>query len=1766
MKAISFKFSVYILLATLIFSCDSKRPDADSFEYSLSVYSIQADADVEILDKDKTVTTAKTDENGEVNFKSLNAVSNLKIKICGGTVNLVSNEESVAWTGCSEAMFTPVEKETNSVTVDFLSTFIANYGSQTSSQEWMDYLGVTTLPPPTLQTSLTDSTKRYLWLQGFSVIAKNISQANGVNPETQYSTEKLVNLIKDDLEDDDIINGSTEKVFGTLNIDSAVLKNIIAEAIPEVSDSFSNSDLKEWTDSLTSSKAAFLGGSGSETDNEKPVITIEQPTEDNETVWGEVTIRAIADDNEQVATLDCTIIYPVDAPDIEDTVDETSIFSGTFDSTLMSDGGIRLKCTASDGTNIAEKEFSVNISNSNKVDLKAFITNELTDWNSVVVYDYDGKKVGTYSFEEGEQTQIGLAPGYYTFVFNGGSYKPVFLNDKSIEFDSELSTNQVVTAGETTEVIATPLTTIREKLYSEFKGTLSPQDAVETSFSLISGHIDSDFPLYIEPRSKNQLTENSKYYIVLAGLERLSVLIGERHDPKLEPGAITIEQVLKAITDDISTDIKGVLDGGGTINQFGVDSYLFRYWYAIAVKLFLESDENLTGLGFSDLQTVINTIATDDSKLFPEDEAPKKVTDQPPVISQKQFKRSFENEFQDYSVDNIIFSNNSLFSVKFRALPDGSGDLELNLVEMFGDVEVQSLTDGDDGIYTAELTFTDGENGEKTVGIRAVDNAKNTGTATLQAVKDTVNPVIDKFELLRNETVITGEFTTVPFTVDYEITEVNFRNVQLAVKTAASSGDFSYNKEVGTSLTGDFQINKSDLPGVGEDGSYNFSVKFTDKAGNETTTEFQKTIDTVAPEIESIVMTPAINANGFIDSRDITVEITATDNLEQILNYWQRRNEAPYNKNTNDPPNVFNIQEPADASIVYYFKVTDQAGNETPESDAFSFTIDTVDPSATISNSADLEGNTFKSTSPSLVLNYTIEEINLDFCELRINGAKAYDIINFPTNTLTLTGSELLDPTIGPAEMNTASIYCIDLAGRETETTVSFYIDDDDPVINIDPNQLGGSVIDGELVNIISEITDNFGRQGNLTVKFRYEDNALNSLGYNNVHSFPESGMKEIDSWGGGGGRSSCSSSNDTCNFWIPHLDDEYLSQGLYDNLYHNLNNFTLYLEATDKAGNKTEHTFSYTIDKEPVPMNSGGYSYEDSKIYLGFSSDKSISSFVMRVNGSYSAPDCYHTYIDGMKKHFYSCPFDANTGTTYDVTISSKDSFGNASFDDCDRFQDTDSNFCFEGNITANLPNLSVMVTNQTATTVYYEISSDSTITNCEILKDGSHFQDCSKSTGSFSKDISTWEEGLYTITVTAENGIGAETTRSDDFIIDNTVTSFSFDINNYQQVYYNSAPTLGISGDIAGGVKKIHVSLVKRKIHKSRAGDIQTCANTYCYELFPVKIAEVTPGIRMDLFSHETSYFFLMQTPSPDLFEPGYYDQVYWVIESNRNGESESGYFNLADTPIRIAKSSSDFAQMLSIAVNEENEELEVKFRPSVFSTANASSTADFSFQVLNNPDITNDSIYNQICGDNNTNFKKQYRHYESKLKVTFDRLYYSLSTQRYIAYFKPNLDSYRYNYVIPSSSNPFAYAPCSTNSDCPVDSNHYEISSGCRYLYEWNDDPGAYLCEPNYHKHYSKNNDISSLKICKNEIGGSCSEYYKTCPNPTGTFYQILHYVPGGYLEPCPLLRDFWYFPKDLKIKGVDDFNKSDTITLSSDYTSPEECPQYKEISSF
>ena len=170
-------FYYFFCLALFLFvvSCDGKRPDNGILEFDLSVKSVQKNAQVEILDGENVILSGKTDETGAVRFESVRNIGDLKVKVCGGAVDLVSSSEAVAWNGCNETGVHAADDKNIIVIVDFLSSFIEKYRSETSQTEWFGYLDISGDVFPELQTSLTDATKRYLWQQAFSKIAETVS-------------------------------------------------------------------------------------------------------------------------------------------------------------------------------------------------------------------------------------------------------------------------------------------------------------------------------------------------------------------------------------------------------------------------------------------------------------------------------------------------------------------------------------------------------------------------------------------------------------------------------------------------------------------------------------------------------------------------------------------------------------------------------------------------------------------------------------------------------------------------------------------------------------------------------------------------------------------------------------------------------------------------------------------------------------------------------------------------------------------------------------------------------------------------------------------------------------------------------------------------------------------------------------------------------------------------------------------------------------------------------------------------------------------------------------------------------------------------------------------------------------------------------------------------------------------------------------------------------------------------------------------------------
>ena len=362
MKKILYFFVTCSVLLFLAVSCDGKRPENGILEFDLSVRAIQKNAQVEVYDGEKVILSGKSDETGEIHFGSVRNIGDLKVKVCGGSVTLVSSNEPVAWNGCSERSLRAADEENIAVVVDFLSSFIEKYRSETSMDEWFTYLDITADVFPELQNSLTDASKRWLWQQAFVRIAETVSNANGTQPETQFSTENLLNLLYDDLTDDNVINGSTCAKFGSAAVSAAFMKGLAADFLSEASGSFSAAELKEWSEKIRNSDAKFLGGE--EAEKSGVSINIEVYPEGSkgaepEYFSGAVIVEADAKPESMIVSLDCF----ADGEKLADNDEKPFSFRGSFDSeNIEDDKEVIVRCEASNGIMVktAEKTIVVN--------------------------------------------------------------------------------------------------------------------------------------------------------------------------------------------------------------------------------------------------------------------------------------------------------------------------------------------------------------------------------------------------------------------------------------------------------------------------------------------------------------------------------------------------------------------------------------------------------------------------------------------------------------------------------------------------------------------------------------------------------------------------------------------------------------------------------------------------------------------------------------------------------------------------------------------------------------------------------------------------------------------------------------------------------------------------------------------------------------------------------------------------------------------------------------------------------------------------------------------------------------------------------------------------------------------------------------------------------------------------------------------------------------------------------------------------------------
>jgi len=118
--------------------------------------------------------------------------------------------------------------------------------------------------------------------------------------------------------------------------------------------------------------------------------------------------------------------------DLTDADDRSFVFSAVVDTTFYPDGSANINCLA-DGDDQVFKKTEVLISNQNPVSFSVFVTEQVADLNSIVVFSETGKLVTVLKPGIDGKISAKLPTGVFIFEVSGGNYisKALSLGDKS---------------------------------------------------------------------------------------------------------------------------------------------------------------------------------------------------------------------------------------------------------------------------------------------------------------------------------------------------------------------------------------------------------------------------------------------------------------------------------------------------------------------------------------------------------------------------------------------------------------------------------------------------------------------------------------------------------------------------------------------------------------------------------------------------------------------------------------------------------------------------------------------------------------------------------------------------------------------------------------------------------------------------------------------------------------------------------------------------------------------------------------------------------------------------------------------------------------------------------------------------------------------------------------------------------------------------------------------------------------------------------------
>lgn len=383
------------------------------------------------------------------------------------------------------------------------------------------------------------------------------------------------------------------------------------------------------------------------------------------------------------------------------------------------------------------------------------------------------------------------------------------------------------------------------------------------------------------------------------------------------------------------------------------------------------------------------------------------------------------------------------------------------------------------------------------------------------------------------------------------------------------------------------------------------------------------TTATAIPDITNL--TPAdgsvVNASSvLISAKLLPKNGTTIDALQTIMKVNNVQVPASFDSGTNLLSYTANL---SDGAATVYVKAVDSAGNfrET----TWSFSVDTIAPILTSPSPSDGNLSNSSPSSVSCSVTETGSGINASTVIVKIDGQVITSSYDAGSKKITGTPSNLSDGT------HTVLAQIKDNAGNVGEFTWTFTVDTTPPVLsNFSPPD--GGLGAGSNLTISAKAVDATSGIDETKVKM-------------NVDLLPATALYDP-------GTSLISAQKN-------------LNEGLH----------IVYVEAYDKAGNKSTATWSFTVDTKPPTLTpispAAGTSVSPRPIISAYVTDTTLlppslgsgvdeASIKLSIDGTLVAHK-YVTYIDGRGIVYYQ-PNTTLTGGPHTVTLEASDKVGNPS------------------------------------------------------------------------------------------------------------------------------------------------------------------------------------------------------------------------------------------------------------------------------------------------------------------------------------------------------------------------------------------------------------------------------------------------------------------------------------------------------------------------